>query len=208
MIFTAPHRIVHRCPGALIMRRFSKLSSALVGALLALTACAGNQSPASEPAVVDHPMHTPILVTMMRLEEEAHALQDSAIIRMVRERVDEWNQGNLDAFLAMYVPEAEYVVGSRYLNARDAVRRIHTARWFGDGGTGRPRLSVRLLRSETAGDAARRLETSWTVTDHTGSQETWTSSLAFRLLPEAGWHVIQERSSLGETAGQVSGRNP
>jgi hypothetical protein len=188
------------------MRRISTLSSALIGAaLLALSACAGNQSPASEPAIVDHPMHVPIMVTMMRMDREAAALQDSAIIRMVRERVDEWNQGNLDAFLAMYDTGAAYVVGSGYVNARDAIRRIHTARWFGDGDTARAGLSIHLLRSEDAGDAARRLEISWTATDRTGGQETWTSSVAFRFLPETGWRVIHERSSLGETAGEVSG---
>lgn len=152
-------------------------------------------------------MHVPIMVSTMMMEREAEALRDSAIIRMVRERVDEWNQGNLDAFLAMYDTEAAYVVGSGYVNARDAIRRIHTTRWFGGGDTARARLSVRLLRSETAGDAARRLEISWTATDHTGGQETWTSSLAFRFLPETGWRVVHERSSLGETAGEVSGRN-
>lgn len=189
------------------MRRMSTLSSALAGAaLLAVAACAGKPSPASEPAIVDHPMHTPILVTMMRLEQEAHALQDSAIIRMVRERVDEWNQGDLDAFLAMYDDEAAYVVGSGYMDARAAVRRIHTARWFGDGDTARARLSVHLLRSETSGDAARRLEVSWTVTDPSGGQETWTSSLGFRFLPETGWRIIHERSSLDEAA-EVSARS-
>jgi hypothetical protein len=190
------------------MRRISTLFSALAGAVLVLAACAGNQSPASEPAIVDHPMHVPIMVSTMMMEREAAALQDSAIIRTVRERVDEWNQGDLDAFLAMYDTGAAYVVGSGYVNARDAIRRIHTARWFGDGDTARARLSVRLLRSEDAGEAARRLEISWTATDRTGSQETWTSSVAFRYLPETGWRVILERSSLGETAGEVSGGNP
>lgn len=188
------------------MRRISTLSSAFIGAvLLALTGCGGKRSPASEPAVVDHPMHVPIMVSTMMMEREAEALRDSAIIRMVRERVDEWNQGNLDAFLAMYDTEAAYVVGSGYVNARDAIRRIHTARWFGNGDTARARLSIQLLRRETAGDAAPRFEISWTATDGTGSQETWTSSLTFRPLPEGGWRVIHERSSLGEAAGEVSG---
>lgn len=188
------------------MRRISTLSSALIGAvLLALAACAGKRSPASEPAVVDHPMHVPIMVSMMMMEREAEALRDSAIIRMVRERVDEWNRGNLDAFLAMYDPKAAYVAGSAYLNARDAIRRIHTARWFGNGDSARARLSIQLLGRESAGDAAPRFEISWTAVDGTGSQETWTSSLTFRPLPEGGWRVIHERSSLGEAASEVSG---
>lgn len=155
--------------------------------------------------MVDHPMHTPVLVSTMMRDREAHARQDSAIIGVVRERVDEWNQGNLDAFLAMYDPGAEYVVGSRYLNARDAIRRIHMARWFGGGDTARGRLSARLLGSEDVGNSARRLAISWTVTDGAGGQETWSSSLLFRSLPEGGWRVIHELSPLGETAGEVSG---
>jgi hypothetical protein len=187
------------------MRRFSTLSSALAGAVLALAACAGNRSPASEPSIVDHPMHIPIMVSTMMMEREAEALRDSALIRMVRQRVDEWNRGNLDAFLEMYDPEAAYVAGSAYMNARDAIRQIHTARWFSNGDTARARLSIQLLRRETAGDADPRFEISWTATDRTGRQETWTSSLAFRPLPGGGWRVIHERSSQGETAGEVSG---
>jgi hypothetical protein len=87
-------------------------------------------------------------------------------------------------------------VGSRYLNARDAIRQIHTPRWFGGGDTGRARLSIRLLGSEDAGNSARRLEISWTVTDGAGGQETWTSSLLFRSLPQGGWRVIHELSPL------------
>lgn len=131
------------------------------------------------------------------MDEEVRVFQDSAIIHELRARVDEWNQGNLDAFLAMYLPEAEYVIGSRYLNARDAVRRIHTARWFGDGDTARARLSADLLKSQTSGDFARRVEISWTATDGAGRPETWTSSLNFRFLRETGWRVVHEVSSLG-----------
>ncbi|HYR06485.1 MAG TPA: hypothetical protein VEQ60_01875, partial [Longimicrobium sp.] len=132
------------------MRRFPSLPSALVGAaLLVLTACSGAKTPPDSPGVVDHPMHTPILVSTMMREREADALHDSAIIRVVRERVDEWNQGNLDAFLAMYDSEAAYVAGNAYLKARDAIRQIHTARWFAVGGAPRSRLSFQLLRTET-----------------------------------------------------------
>jgi hypothetical protein len=202
MIFSAPRqRIVHRHP-ELIMRRIPTLSSALAGAaLLALAACAGRQSPASEPAIVDHPMHTPILVSTMMLEREAYALRDAAIIQMVRERVDEWNQGDVDAFLSMYDPEAEYVAGSAYMNARDAIRRIHTARWSGGGDTARPRLSLQLLRAGTAGDNAPRFEISWTATDRTGSQETWTSSLTFRPLPGGGLACRSRAIVAGRSGG-------
>jgi hypothetical protein len=180
------------------MRISTRFIPALIPAVLLLAGCAGaRKSSSPEPMMVDHPMHTPTLVTMMRMGEEAQARHDTAIVHEVRARVDEWNQGNLDAFLAMYVPEAEYVVGSRYLNARDAIRGIHTARWFGGGGTARARLSADLRKSETSGDLARRVEIFWTATDGAGRQETWTSSLNFRFLPGTGWRVIHELSSLG-----------
>ena len=178
-----------------------RISIRIIPAVLLLAACAGaRKSSPPEPMMVDHPMHTPTLVTMMRMEQEVGAVHDSAIVHEVRGRVDEWNRGNLDAFLAMYVPEAEYVVDTRYLNAREAVRRIHTARWSGDGRTARARLSADLRGSEMAGDLARRVEISWTVTDAAGRPEIWTSSLLFRYLQGTGWRVTHELSSLGETA--------
>jgi ketosteroid isomerase-like protein len=188
------------------MRISIRIIPALIPVVLLLAACTGARKPSSpEPMIVDHPIHTSSVVSTMMREREADALQDSAIIRVVRARVDEWNHGNLDAFLAMYDPGAEYVVGSRYLNARDAIRRIHTARWFRGGDTARARLSANLLGTGTAGDGARRVQISWTVTNGAGGEETWTSSLLFRSLPEGGWRVIHELSPLGETAGEVSG---
>ncbi|HEU4882861.1 MAG TPA: hypothetical protein VFT45_11460 [Longimicrobium sp.] len=164
----------------------------VAASLLILTACAGTQSPSPEPAVVDHPMHTPILVSMMMMEQEAHALQDSAIMRMVRAGVDEWNKGNLDAFLALYDSGAEFVRHDEYVDARDAVRQIHSARQIGDG-EGRARLSMRLVTTQTMADDARRLVIAWTATDAAGHQETWTTLPTFRFTPGVGWQIIHER---------------
>jgi uncharacterized lipoprotein YajG len=89
------------------MRRFSPLVLATISAaLLVLAGCTGARTPPeSSPertGIVDHPVHTPSVVSTMMRDREVDALQDSAIIRVARARVDEWNQGNLDAFLAMY----------------------------------------------------------------------------------------------------------
>ena len=175
------------------MRRLPMYASVLASAaLLLLAACAGTRSPASEPAIDDHPMHTPILVTMMMMEREANALQDSAIMRTVRARVDDWNQGNFEGFLALYDEEAAYVQGNGYSDARQAVRRVHSERWFKDGGSPSARLSTRLVRTQTVGDSRRRAILVWTAMDADGREETWSSELTFQFFPGSDWRVVNE----------------
>jgi hypothetical protein len=140
----------------------------------------------------DHPMHTPLLVATIMMEQEANALKDSAIVHTMRAGVDEWNQGNLDAFLALYDSEATYMADSGPVDARDAIRQIHTTRRIG-GGDAQARLSIRLVRTETVADDARRLVIAWTATDAAGRQETWTSSPTLRFTPDVGWRIIREQ---------------
>lgn len=175
------------------MRISIRIIPALIPAVLLLAGCAGaRKSSSPEPMMVDHPMHVPDLVTMMTLRREADAMQDSAIMRVVRAHVDEWNRGNLEGFLAMYDEEAAYVQGSGYSDARQAVRRIHTGRWFKGGGTPSARLSARLERAQRVGDTRRRAVLVWTATDADGREETWRSEVTFQFFPGSDWRVVHE----------------
>ena len=176
------------------MRTSIRLIPAFLPALLLLAGCAGarRSSSSPEPSVVDHPMHTPMIVSGMMRDQQARAMQDSAIMRVVSTRVDEWNRGSLEGFLALYDQEAELVHDTGFSPAREAVRRMHTERWFRNGGPS-ARLSARLVRAERAGDQMRRLIVAWTATDAaTGREEAWTSELTFRFFPGSGWRVMRE----------------
>jgi ketosteroid isomerase-like protein len=175
--------------------RFSiRLISAFLRPVLLLAGCAGaRKSRSPEPMMVDHPMHTPLLVSGMMMDREVRAMQDSAIMRVVRARMDDWNQGNLEGFLAMYDEQAAYVHENGYSDARQAVRRIHTERWFRDGGGPSARLSARLVRTQRVGDARRRAILVWTATDSaTGRGETWSSELTFQFFRGSDWRIVHE----------------
>jgi hypothetical protein len=175
------------------MRASIRIIPACLPALLLVAGCAGGRkSPPPEPMMVDHPVHTPTIVTRMTLDREVAARLDSAIMHVVRARVDEWNRGNLEGFLAMYDEEAEYVQGNGYSDAREAVRRTHAERWFRDGGTPSARLSARMARSQTVGPSRRRAILVWTATDANGHEETWRSELTFQLFPGSVWRAVHE----------------
>jgi hypothetical protein len=175
------------------VRTSFRIIPAFFPALLLLAGCAGaRKSPPPEPMVVDHSMHTPTIVTRMTMDREMAARLDSAIMHVVRARVDAWNRGDLEGFLAMYDEEAEYVQGNGYLDAREAVRRIHAERWFRNGGTPSARLSARMARSQTVGDVRRRVILVWTATDANGHEETWRSELTFQLFPGQHWRAVHE----------------
>lgn len=172
-----------------------RLLPAFLPALLFLAGCAGarKSSPPPGSMMVDHPMHTPTLVSMRMLDEQARAMQDSAIMQVVRARVDDWNRGDLDAFLAMYDEDAGYVQGTGFSRGREAVRRAHAERWFRDGGTPNARLSASLVRTQTLGAQMRLLVLAWTATDATtGRQEAWTSEVTFLQSPGRHWRATHE----------------
>lgn len=192
------------------MRASFRFLTAFLPALLLLTGCVSarrsSTSPAPEPVFDDHRVQPTHLATWMIHQAQARAMADSAIMRLIRAHVDEWNQGNLEGFLALYDREAAYVRGSGFSDAREAVRRIHTERWFRDGGGPSARLSARLLRTETLTDEGTRLLIlAWTAIDvATGREQTWISELTFRAFPDSDWRIIHEEPS-PEGAGGSGG---
>lgn len=153
------------------------LRSATLILALALAAC-GTSTAASAP----RPPSTVRAAFMHDMEMSAEA----------------WNQGDLDGFLATYLPSEEttFVGRNGLIRGKDAIRETYRQSYWRDGGPPRGLLSFRDMEVRPLGEEHALATGRYVLTDRaTGAQSaTGIFTLVLRRTTD-GWRIIHDQSS-------------
>ena len=162
------------------MRRRAARRLFATAAALALVACA--------PAVA--PRYTPSASDRARVHSE--------IETMLARAADNWNRGDLDAFVADYLPGAETTyIGSRgVLRGPDAIRAAYAPR-FAPGGV-RDSLSFELVDVDPLAPDALNVIATYILARHVNGRDSVTArgptSLVMRRV-DGRWRIVHDHSS-------------
>ena len=120
---------------------------------------------------------------------------EAGVAAVVKDSAAGWNAGSLDRFVAIYAPDATFVVPGGLIRGRAAIAD-HYRRSFAGGGNTRGRLSFETLGSRVISPAHVLLWARWTLTpaDPAAKAETGMTTLLFEKRPE-GWRIISDHSS-------------
>jgi uncharacterized protein (TIGR02246 family) len=104
-----------------------------------------------------------------------------------------WNAGDLDRYMAIYAPDATYMVKQGVVQGKAAIAdRYRPA--FVPGGNARGKLEFGTLGYRSLTPAMVMFYGKWTLTKPDGTSDSGTTSLLFERRKE-GWRIIADHSS-------------
>ena len=98
--------------------------------------------------------------------------------KVIRDQVEAWNRGDVEAFCASYALNAVYLMRDGPVHGREAIRALYRSRFGADMG----HLTVLTEAIDIIGDAAF-VQVRWTIDEATG-----VALLGFRRDPD-GWKI-------------------
>jgi ketosteroid isomerase-like protein len=116
----------------------------------------------------------------------------------LEQSAQEWNRGNLDAFLLPYSdsPGTTFVGSSGLVRGKQAIREKYVASYFHPGGTLPGLLSFRDMDVRPLGPDHALAVGRWIISDRASGRQTAAGifSLVFERTPQ-GWRIIHDHSS-------------
>lgn len=121
------------------------------------------------------------------------ATPEQAIMAVMNASAAGWNAGDLDRFMAVYAPDAVYVIKDGLLHGKATIAARYRPS-FSVGGNRRGMLTFRPLGFRRIDVRHQLLWAKWILTPAHGKPESGMTTLLFTRRPE-GWRIISDHSS-------------